>query len=252
MFYGQYRYKDEKDDPIIILKKLVLLLNKSGVWLPAAEHRHILKTKTGEEGKRSLVKWYTIWGNGNLPNSRTISSAIHRKKPSASQETETQNHAQKSHSVLLCPSETEATKQTVLCLQTPWSLRVCAGWGRGEGAGAAIITLLVRVPRGLRSLPITLAGCVGLHRVSCGVWCPPPGYVATRSHQSHKSSSSHICEVDPRERGSLCFPSIEISQHKFPCTPAGFTSPSQSFPCPRLDWQFLLQCSISPYCHVDL
>lgn len=49
--------------------------------------------------------------------------------------------------------------------------------------------------------------CGGLHHANRGVWCLPPSNATTRAHQSRKSSSSHICEVDPRQKGNLCLPS---------------------------------------------
>ena len=63
----------------------------------------------------SLGKWDASWLQALLFHKT-------QKKPSAPQKTETQNHAQKSHAILLCPSEHKVTRQTAFQLQVPWSL----------------------------------------------------------------------------------------------------------------------------------
>ena len=49
-----------------------MLLNQSGVWLPATANRQTLEAEVGEKGKGSLVKFSLVWENAGPPISRFI------------------------------------------------------------------------------------------------------------------------------------------------------------------------------------
>ena len=84
-----------------------MLPNKSGAGLPAVKHRNMLQTKVGGEGKRSVLKCCTIWGNGKLPNSRPIFSTKDTEKTYVyPKRLKPPNHALKTHFTLVCPLRT--------------------------------------------------------------------------------------------------------------------------------------------------
>ena len=72
-----------------VVRQVIVLMNKSGVWLPALTHKQISKTRVGKEGKTSFLKGCTIWENGRFPGSRLISSGKPRQSPSVPKKTKT-------------------------------------------------------------------------------------------------------------------------------------------------------------------
>ena len=87
----------------------------------------------------------------------------------------------------------------------------------------------------------SLASCAGCSILLAGL----------DAHQSHKRSSPHIYAVDPRGREQVSpFPPFKSPGPNIPWAPGGSSVLSQYCPLPRLDWQVLNQCSISPCCCV--
>ena len=138
-----------------------MLLNECGVQLPAVEHRCIPKTKVGGEGRRSLLKCCTIWGD-RLPNSRHPSFAKHKEKicspkywnPKPCPEIPFHPYLSFRH---------KAARRTALQLQVPWSLQAGpapplphSGYFlcRGLGAAGHVGALSVVDPRGTEGVSL--------------------------------------------------------------------------------------------------
>ena len=98
-----------------------MLPNRCEVQLPTVKHGHIPKTKVGRRGKRSLLKYCTIWENGRHLDSRPIFSVKHRKKSICSQNDWSPKPCPEICPILICPSEHKAVSWTALCLQAPCS-----------------------------------------------------------------------------------------------------------------------------------
>lgn len=146
---------------------LVLMLpNKSGIWLSAVAHRHFLQTWAGEKGKKSLSKDCTIWDDQRLPGCMLISFPKPSLSPAIPRNRES---AQKSCHTLICPLETGAAKWKALRLQ---------GLSLESACGTGTVMSPPPLPaQGPESPPTTAVAGHGRHHGSCGAQHLPQGSV---------------------------------------------------------------------------
>lgn len=107
------KIKPEKNSPEIskiLLKEM--LLNRSGVQVPVHEHRH--KKEVGGEGKRSLLRGWTIWGSRGIPGPGLFSHKTEKKLSPRILKSKTK--LRNFPCILICPLEYKVARQTAFWL----------------------------------------------------------------------------------------------------------------------------------------
>lgn len=243
----------------------VLTQQKSGL----AAH-YLTQAHTQNKGwwgrKEVLSKCCTIWGNYEVPDSRSVSSTKHRQNPFIPQKTETLNRAQKSHPIVFCPFEPKPAKWIALWLPL-WSQREglalqppCHGFfpcqgpvlglhhsGHGAcpwatwlpGPEGPALNLVSRISEKDQRFG-TICTVVEDARASCGSLLGHGSPGRSPAYPTWPQHKPALTELRRGKREPVSpFPHLNLSAQ--PSVSSGSAQhPSQSHSFPWLDWQILL------------